>query len=77
MGLPVRITDLPVNMGAQFEGYVEGWTFSSSYNKLQITLNLSPVAFSTVAEKWQSVSVAEAWNTVSNTLQWQNAFVVA
>jgi hypothetical protein len=77
MGLPVRITDLPVNMGAQFEGYVEGWSFSSSYNKLQITLNLSPVAFSTVAEKWQSVSVAEAWNTVSNTLQWQNAFVVA
>jgi hypothetical protein len=77
MGLPIRITDLPVNMGAQFEGYVEGWTFTSAYNKLQVTLNLSPVAFSTIAEKWQSVSVAEAWNTVSNTLQWQNAFVVA
>lgn len=77
MGLPVRITDLPVNMGAQFEGYVEGWTFTSAYNKLQVTLNLSPVAFSTVAEKWQSVSVVELWNTVSNTLQWQNAFVVA
>jgi hypothetical protein len=77
MGLPIRITDLPVNMGAQFEGYVEGWTFTSAYNKLQITLNLSPVAFSTIAEKWQSVSVAEAWNTVSNTLQWQQAFVVA
>ena len=76
MGLPIRITDLPVNMGSQFEGYVEGWTFTSAYNKLQITLNLSPVAFSTVAEKWQSVSVAEAWNTLSNTLQWQNAFIV-
>jgi hypothetical protein len=77
MGLPIRLTDLPINMGAQFEGYVEGWTFSSSFNKLQVTLTLSPVSFSTVAEKWQSVSVAEAWNTVSNTLQWQNAFVVA
>lgn len=77
MGLPIRLTDLPINMGAQFEGYVEGWTFSSSFNKLQVTLTLSPVSFSTIAEKWQSVSVAEAWNTVSNTLQWQNAFVVA
>lgn len=77
MGLPVRFPDLPVNMGAQFEGYVEGWTFTSSYNKLQITMYLSPVAFSTIAEQWIDVSVAEAWNTVSNTLQWQNAFVVA
>jgi len=77
MGLPIRLTDLPINMGAQFEGYVEGWTFSSSFNKLQVTLTLSPVSFSTVAEKWQSVSVAEQWQTVSNILQWQNAFVVA
>ena len=77
MGLPVRLTDLPVNMGSQFEGYVEGWTFSASYNKLQITLLMSPVSFSTIAEKWQSVSVAEAWNTVSNTLEWQDAFIVA
>lgn len=77
MGLPVRFTDLPVNMGAQFEGYVEGWTFNSAYNKLQVTIYLSPVAFSTIAQQWQDVSVAEAYNTVSNTLQWQNAFVVA
>jgi hypothetical protein len=77
MGLPLRITDLPVNMGSQFEGYVEGWTFTSSFNKLQVNVLLSPVSFSTVAEKWRSVSVAEQWQTVSNTLQWQNAFVVA
>jgi hypothetical protein len=77
MGLPVRFTDLPQNMGAQFEGYVEGWTFTSSFNKLQVQLYLSPVSFSTVAEQWEDVSVAEAYNTVSATLQWQNAFVVA
>ena len=77
MGLPVRFSDLPQNMGAQFEGYVEGWTFTSSFNKLQVQLYLSPVSFSTVAEQWEDVSVAEAYNTVSNTLQWQNAFVVA
>ena len=77
MGLPVRFTDLPTNMGSQFEGYVEGWTFTSSFNKLQISLNLSPVAFSTISEQWQDVNVAEAYNTVSSILQWQNAFVVA
>jgi hypothetical protein len=77
MGLPLRITDLPVNMGSQFEGYVEGWTFTSSFNKLQVNVLLSPVSFSTVAEKWLSVSVAEQWQTVSNTLEWQNAFIVA
>lgn len=77
MGLPIRFLDLPPNMGSQFEGYVEGWTFTSSFNKLAVTLNLSPVAFSTIAQQWQDVNVAEAYNTVSAILQWQNAFVVA
>lgn len=76
MGLPIRFLDLPPNMGSQFEGYIEGWSFTSSFNKLAITLNLSPVAFSTIAQQWQDVDVAEAYNTVSAILQWQNAFVV-
>lgn len=77
MGMPIRIQNLPNNMGAQFEGYVEGWTWSTSYNALALTIITTPVDFSTVSQKWQSVSVGESWNTVSNTLEWQNAFVVA
>lgn len=77
MGLPIRVTDIPTNMGSVFEGYVEGWTWSSRYNAVGLTITSTPIDFSTVASKWMSVSVAEAWNTVSNTLTWEDAFVVA
>lgn len=77
MGLPIRVTDIPTNMGSVFEGYVEGWTWSSRYNAVGLTVISTPIDFSTVATKWLSVSVAEAWNTVSSTLTWEDAFVVA
>ena len=77
MGLPIRVTDIPTNMGSIFEGYVEGWTWVSRYNAVGLTIISTPIDFSTVASKWLSVSVAEAWNTVSNTLSWEDAFVVA
>jgi hypothetical protein len=78
MGLPVDITDLPVNMiGGTFQGFVEGWTFSSSYNRLSLTINLSPVAYSLQAFKWLNVPISETWNTISPTLTWENATIVA
>ncbi len=43
MGLPLDITDLPPNiLLGRFQGFVEGWTFTAGYNRLDITLNLSP-----------------------------------
>lgn len=73
-GLPVWIQNLPPNIAeGSFEGYVEGWTFRASLNNLTITLNASPVNFSQVAVKWESVNPAEAWNTLSPTLTWLNA----
>jgi hypothetical protein len=78
MGLPLDITDLPPNiLLGRFQGFVEGWTFSAGYNRLDITLNLSPTAFSLQSMKWENVSVAESWNTLSSTLTWNNATVVA
>jgi hypothetical protein len=78
MGLPVNITDLPVNMiGGTFQGFVEGWTFSSSYNRLSLTINLSPVAYSLQAMKWSDVPAPETWNTISATLDWENATLVS
>ena len=78
MGLPVDVTDLPVNMiGGTFQGFVEGWTFSSSYNRLSLTINLSPVAYSLQAMKWSDVPVTETWLTISPTLDWENATIVA
>jgi hypothetical protein len=78
MGLPIDITDLPANIGnGRFQGFVEGWTFSASYNGLAITLTVSPTAYSLQATRWNGVSVAETWNSLSNTLDWNEATVVA
>jgi hypothetical protein len=77
MGLPLLISDLPINMGAIFQGFVEGWTFKAAYNELAVTLNLSPVSFSLQAMKWENVNPAESWNTISGTLTWDTALVVA
>jgi hypothetical protein len=78
MGLPLRITDLPLNMSAgTYLGFVEGWTWRASYNAVSITALLSPLAFSLQAMQWQDVSSAEAWNTISGSLNWADALVVA
>jgi hypothetical protein len=78
MGLPIDITDLPANIGnGRFQGFVEGWTFSASYNGLAITLTVSPTAYSLQATRWNGVSVAETWNSLSNTLDWNEATIVA
>jgi hypothetical protein len=78
MGMPINLTNLPDQISAgEFEGYVEGWSWSVSFNQLYITLNLSPVAFSQVAMRWNSVPITEAWNTLSNTLTWEYATIVA
>jgi hypothetical protein len=78
MGLPLNITDLPNNMtDGEFQGFVEGWTFNASVNNLSLTLNLSPIAFSLEAFRWNNVPISERWNTLSPTLDWLNATVVA
>lgn len=78
MGLPVSIIDLPLNMSAgAYQGFVEGWNFTASYNELSLTFIASPLAYSLQAMRWNSVPVVEQWNTVSNTLTWENATIVA
>jgi hypothetical protein len=78
MGLPLDISNLPGNMlNGTFQGFVEGWTFQASYNGLQITLNLSPTAYSIQTTRWDRVNAAENWNTLSPTLQWIDATIVA
>lgn len=78
MGLPLNITDLPANMiNGGFQGFVEGWSWRAGYNRLDLTLTLSPTAFSLQSMKWEDVSVLETWNTLSNTLEWIDATIVA
>jgi len=78
MGMPLRISQLPLNMtSGEYAGFVEGWQFQAGYNTLSVTALLSPLAYSIQALKWQEVSVSEHWNTITNTLTWENAYVVA
>lgn len=78
MGLPINLTDLPANMqNGTFQGFVEGWTFKTGYNKLSVTLNVSPLAFSLQASRWNSVGAAETWNTLNTSLEWLDATIVS
>jgi hypothetical protein len=78
MGQPIALNDLPSNMSfGTFQGFVEGWTFRASYNQLDITLLMSPLAYSLQAMRWNDVPITEAWNTVSPTLDWANATIVS
>jgi hypothetical protein len=78
MGQPLNIQNLPDQIsGGEFEGYVEGWRWSTRFNELFLTINLSPVAYSQVSMRWNSVPIGEAWNTISTTLTWEYATIVA
>jgi hypothetical protein len=78
MGLPVNIQNLPTQISnGEFEGYVEGWSWSTRFNELFLTINVSPVAFSQVAMRWNTTPATEAWNTLSPTLTWEYATIVA
>ena len=78
MGQPIHITDLPTQISnGAFEGYVEGWRWSTRFNELFLTINLSPVSFSQVAMRWNTVPATEAWNTIDTTLTWEYATIVA
>jgi len=78
IGMPVDIRNLPIQIsGGTFQGYVEGWSWSISFNQLYLTLNVSPVAYSQVAMRWNTTPIAEAWNTLDPTLTWEYATIVA
>jgi hypothetical protein len=78
MGQPLNITNLPSQISnGQFEGYVEGWSWSTRFNELFLTINVSPVEFSQVAMRWNTVPATEQWNTIDATLTWENATIVA
>jgi hypothetical protein len=78
MGQPLNIQNLPTQISnGEFEGYVEGWSWSTRFNELFLTINLSPVSFSQIAMRWNTVPIGEAWNTLSATLTWEYATIVS
>jgi hypothetical protein len=77
MGSGLNIGNLPSNISSgSFLGFVEGWTFSAGFNTLSLTMNLTPVAFSTLPVRWNGVANTLEWRDVS-TISWLNATQVA
>jgi hypothetical protein len=78
MGQPLNIQNLPEQISSgEFEGYVEGWSWSTRFNELFLTINLSPVAYSQVAMRWNTTPIVETWQTIDPTLTWEYATIVA
>jgi hypothetical protein len=78
MGMPVHIQNLPTQIsGGDFEGYVEGWSWSTRFNELFLTINVSPVAFSQVAMRWNTTPATETWQTIDPTLTWEYATIIS
>jgi hypothetical protein len=78
MGQPLNIQNLPAQISSgEFEGYVEGWSWSTRFNELFLTINLSPVAFSQASMRWNTMPIGETWNTLNPTLTWEYATIVS
>jgi hypothetical protein len=78
MGLPLDIEDLPPNIaGGRYQGFVEGWTWTTRFNALDLTIIVSPIAYSLQAYRWTSVPADLEWNAVSTDFDWNNATIVA
>ena len=78
MGEAISLNNLPLNMASgTFQGFVEGWSFQAAYNRLSVTLLLSPLAYSLQAMRWNDVPMTETWASVSPILDWANATIVA
>ena len=78
MGQPLNLQNLPDQIsGGEFEGYVEGWSWSTRFNELFLTINLSPVAYSQVAMRWNTTPITETWQTIDQTLTWEYATIVS
>jgi hypothetical protein len=78
MGMPINLINLPANMvNGEFQGFVEGWTWTASLNRLELTMNVSPLAFSLQAFRWNAVPINETWNTIDPALDWLNATIIA
>ena len=78
MGEAIALNNLPLNMNSgTFQGFVEGWSFQAAYNRLSVTLLLSPLAYSLQVMRWNDVPITETWSSVSPTLDWANATIVA
>jgi hypothetical protein len=78
MGQPINIQNLPTQIASgDFEGFVEGWSWSTRFNELFLTINISPALFSELAMTWARVPEDLTYLTMDQTLTWEYATIVS
>jgi hypothetical protein len=78
MGQPINIQNLPAQISSgDFEGFVEGWSWSTRFNELFLTINISNALFSELAMSWARVPEDLTYLTMDQTLTWEYATIVS
>lgn len=71
VGTQIFITDLPTDELSTFEGFIEGFSWSSQVGHDQITLNLSNYGNNYPYTLWNQLNSTDTWNTyATSTTKW-------
>jgi hypothetical protein len=70
----VEIRNLPTGLIAstEFEGYVEGWTWTLSRNSLDLVMQVSNTIYSAFEVQWEDFNPTTEWQNLADSLQWND-----
>jgi len=66
------VSSLPVGLfpTGEFEGYIEGWTWTLGKNSLDLQMLVSNKIYSTTEVQWEDYSPTTQWQNLDNVLTW-------
>lgn len=66
------VSSLPVGLfpTGEFEGFIEGWTWTLGKNSLDLQMLVSNKIYSTVEVQWEDYNPATKWQNLDNVLTW-------
>jgi hypothetical protein len=66
------VSSLPVGLfpTGEFEGFIEGWTWTFGKNTLDLQMLVSNKIYSTVEVQWEDYSPTTQWQNLNNVLTW-------
>lgn len=66
------VSSLPVGLfpTGEFEGFIEGWTWTLGKNSLDLQMLVSNKIYSTVEVQWEDYSPTTQWQNLDNVLTW-------
>jgi hypothetical protein len=66
------VSSLPVGLfpTGEFEGFVEGWTWTLNKNSLDLQMIVSNKIYSTVDVQWEDYNTTTQWQNLNSVLTW-------